>query len=336
VKIDASIAGRFGPAADQARAYEAAGYDGVWSTEAAHDPFLPLAVVANQTSRVQLGTAIAVAFAHSPLSVAQVAQDLQVESDGRFVLGLGSQVKAHITRRYSMEWGRPAARMREFILALRAIWSSWNEGHDLDFRGDFYAHTLMPPFFRPDPCPAGAPPVFLAGVNTHMTEVAGEVADGFLAHPFTTEQYLRQVTVPALEAGRRRRADGPGPLEVALPVFLVTGQDEKHYLEAKQVAQSQIAFYASTSTYRPVLAVHGWEGLQTELARLARGGRWDKMSALIDDEVLDAFAIVGPPSELAPAIRRRFDGIVHRVSVYEPRAADDAVIAALVSELAGG
>jgi probable F420-dependent oxidoreductase len=333
MRIDASIGGRFIEAADQARRYEADGYDGVWATEAAHDPFLPLALVATETSRVQLGTAIAVAFAHSPLSVAQMAHDLQVESGGRFVLGLGSQIKAHITRRYSLAWGQPAARMREFVLALHAIWSSWNEGTALDFRGDFFTHTLMTPFFSPAPSPAGRPPVFLAGVNTVMTEVAGEVADGFLAHPFTTERYLREVTLPALVRGQHRRDGGPADLEVSLPVLIVTGETEEAYSLSKQVAQRQIAFYASTAAYRPVLAAHGWEDLQTQLARLAREDRWDQMSSLVDDEVLATFAVVGEPAGLAGAITARFGGAVQRVSIYQPREADAATISSIVSEL---
>jgi probable F420-dependent oxidoreductase len=268
------------------------------------------------------------------VSLAQVAHDLQVESGGRLGLGLGSQVKAHVSRRYSMPWGRPAARMRELILAMRAIWSVWNDGAPLQFLGDFYQHTLMPSFFSPDPSPFGAPRVFLAGVNTGMTTVAGEVADGFLAHPFTTERYLRQVTWPALEEGQRRREAPPTGFEVALPVLIVTGDTESAAAASATRARGQIAFYASTAAYRPVLALHGWEDLQTELAQRARTGDADAMGALIDDDVLSTFAIVAEPDHVAGAIRERFEGIVQRISVYEPQADDGPVISSILREFA--
>jgi probable F420-dependent oxidoreductase len=336
VKIDASLDSGFARAVSQAKQYEADGYDGVFTTEAGHDPFLPLPGVARETERVQIGTAIAVAFAHSPLSLAQVAHDLQVESQGRCNLGLGSQVKAHITRRYSMDWGQPAARMRELILAMRAIWSSWNEGVPLKFHGDFYEHTLMPEFFSPAPSSFGAPTVFLAGVNVGMTTVAGEVADGFLAHPFTTERYLREVTLPALEEGHRRRDSAPTNFEVSVPVFIVTGETDQTTAASARRAREQIAFYASTAAYRPVLALHGWEDLQTELAQLVRTGNVGGMIGLIDDDVLSTFAIVAEPDQVARAIRERLDGIVQRISVYEPQGEDARVISAILEEFADG
>jgi probable F420-dependent oxidoreductase len=219
---------------------------------------------------------------------------------------------------------------------MRAIWSSWNEGAPLQFRGDFYQHTLMPPFFSPDPSPFGPPTVFLAGVNVGMTEVAGEVADGFLAHPFTTARYLREVTWPALAEGQRRREAAPTEFEVALPVFVVTGATEPARAASATRAREQIAFYASTAAYRPVLALHGWEELQTELAQLARAGDLGEMGGLVDDDVLSTFAIVAEPDQVARALRERFDGIVQRVSVYEPRAEDHEVIRAILQEFADG
>jgi probable F420-dependent oxidoreductase len=335
MKVDASLESGCARAVSQAKQYESDGYDGVFTTEAGHDPFLPLGAVALETNRVEIGTAIAVAFAHSPLSLAQVAHDLQVESQGRCNLGLGSQVKAHVTRRYSMEWGQPAARMRELILAMRAVWSSWNDGVPLKFLGDFYQHTLMPPFFSPAPSPFGPPKVFLAGVNVGMTTVAGEVADGFLAHPFTTERYLRQVTGPALEEGHgRREAPALTEFEVSLPVFIVTGATEEATAASAVRARQQIAFYASTAAYRPVLALHGWEDLQGELAQLVRTGDTSAMLDLVDNNILSTFAIVAEPDEVARAIRERFDGIVQRISVYEPHANDQRVISSILEEFA--
>ena len=195
---------------DEARRHEKAGYDGLWTSESAHDPFLPLVLAAEHTEQMELGTAIAVAFARSPMQLAYTAHDLQAYSGGRFILGLGSQIKPHIERRFSMPWSHPAPRMREFIMAMRAIWSAWNDGTKLSFRGDFYTHTLMTPFFSPPPAPGGAPEVFLAAVGEAMTAVAGEVADGLLVHAFSTERYLREVTLPALgQAWPRRGGRGP-------------------------------------------------------------------------------------------------------------------------------
>ena len=334
MKVDASLEGGFARAATDAKRYESEGYDGVWSTEAGHDPFLPLAGVAMETERVAIGTAIAVAFADSPLSLAQVAHDLQVESAGRFHLGLGSQVKAHVTRRYSMPWGQPAARLRELVLAMRSIWSSWNDGVPLQFQGDFYQHTLMTSFFSPAPSPYGPPRVFMAGVNGAMTRAAGEVADGFLAHPFTTERYLREFTLPALEEGQRRRQSPSSDFEVALPVFVVTGRTDEEQAESASAARQQIAFYASTAAYRPVLALHGWEDLQSALAQLAWTGGWSAMGDLIDDEILATFAIVEEPDKVAAALCRRFAGAVQRVSVYQPRPADQAVLSSILAACA--
>ena len=202
MKVDGKLnVWRTAEVVEEARHHEKAGYDGLWASESKHDPFLPLLLAAEHTDRLEVGTAIAVAFARSPMQLAYTAHDLQTYSGGRFVLGLGSQIKPHIERRFAMPWSRPAARMREYVSALRAIWAAWNEGEKLDFRGDFYTHTLMSPFFSPPPAPGGAPQVFVAAVGEAMTRVAGEVADGLLAHGFTTERYLREVTLPTVEAG---------------------------------------------------------------------------------------------------------------------------------------
>jgi len=305
-----------------AKEQQDAGYAGIWTAETNHDPFLPLLLAAQTTTEVDLGTAIAVAFARSPMTLAATANDLHAFSGGRFILGLGSQIKPHITKRFSMPWSQPAARMREFILAMRAIWACWNDGTKLDFRGDFYTHTLMTPFFNPGPNPHGTPRVFLAGVGELMTEVAGEVCDGFICHAFTTERYLREVTLPALERGLAKVGRNFADLEMSGPAFVVTGGTEEDMARSRAGICQQIAFYGSTPAYRPVLELHGWGELQDDLNRLSKEGRWEEMGSLIDDEVLDAFAIVAEPSEIAAKYRSRFGDIIDRLSFYAPYKSD--------------
>jgi len=304
---------------EEARRHEKAGYDGLWSSESAHDPFLPLVLAAEHTERTALGTAIAVAFARSPMQLAYTAHDLQAYSGGRFILGLGSQVKPHIERRFSMPWSHPAPRMREFIMAMRAIWAAWNDGTRLDFRGDFYTHTLMAPFFSPLPLPGGPPAVFLAAVGEAMTTVAGQVADGLLAHPFCTERYLREVTLPALGRGLAAAGRSRADVEVSLLAMIATGRTEQEMARAVDGTRRQIAFYGSTPAYRGVLERHGWGALGDELNALSKSSRedkWEAMGGLISDEVLDAFAVVAEPGGVAAEIRRRFGSLIDRVSFY--------------------
>jgi len=323
VKVDGGIGFAKGGTADEAVAAEALGYDAVWSVEAAHDPFLPLAQAAAFTEHLGLGTGIAVAFARNPMTLAVVANDLQLLSEGRFLLGLGSQIKPHITKRYSMDWSHPAPRMKELIMAIRAIWAAWAApGTPLAFRGEYYTHTLMTPFFDPGPNPFANPPIFLAAVGTHMTEVAGEVADGLLAHGFTTERYLREVTLPALERGAARSGRTRAELEVACSGMVVTGDSEEAVAKAMARVKAQIAFYASTPAYRPVLELHGWGDLQTELNRLSKRGEWEAMAALIDDDMLDAFAVVAPPEEVAGRVLARYGDLVDRFGFPVPHAVD--------------
>jgi probable F420-dependent oxidoreductase len=320
--VDGGIGFDLSQAGDAARDAEEAGYDGIWTAETSHDPFLPLLVAAERTRRVQLGTGIAVAFARSPMTLAQTAYDLQAFSGGRFLLGLGSQIKPHITKRFSMEWSHPAPRMREFILALRAIWSSWNDGTKLDFRGDFYSHTLMTPFFNPGPNPHGTPKVFLAGVGRLMTEVAGEVADGFLCHAFTTESYLREVTIPALERGLGRSGRSLDDFEISGPAFVVTGATEEDQARSAKGTREQIAFYASTPAYRGVLEHHGWGGLQDDLNAMSKQGQWAEMGERITDEMLHTFAVVGEPEQIADGLNERYGDVVDRISFYAPYRSD--------------
>ncbi|MDQ0379785.1 TIGR03617 family F420-dependent LLM class oxidoreductase [Amycolatopsis thermophila] len=316
---------------EQVRRAERDGFDGVWTTEVKHDPFLPLALGATVTERVELGTAIAVAFARNPMTVAQAANDLQELSGGRFVLGLGTQVKTHVTRRFSMPWSQPAARMREFVLALRAIWECWESGTPLRFRGEFYTHTVMTPMFTPAPHAFGAPKVFLAGVGTGMTRVAGEVADGFLCHGFTTERYLREVTIPALTAARGS-LDG---FELAGSPMVVTGRTDEELAGAVAATRRQIAFYGSTPAYRGVLELHDRAALGDDLHALSRRGEWEKMGTLVDDELLHAIAVVGRPDEAAAEVRRRYGDVFTRATLYTPYEADPALVAEVAAAVRG-
>jgi probable F420-dependent oxidoreductase len=301
----------------RAREVEEQGYDGAWSTETGHEPLLILAAAAPTTERLQLGTGIVVAFGRTPMITATMANDVQLLSKGRLLLGLGSQIKPHIEKRYSMPWSHPAARMREYILAMQAIWASWNDGTKLDFRGDFYTHTLMTPFFSPGPNQYGPPKVFLAAVGELMAEVAGEVADGILIHGFTTEQYLREKTLPAVERGFAKGGRSRESFEVSYPGFVVTGNDAEQET-ARKMVKAQIAFYGSTPAYRPVLELHGWGDLQPELNGLSKRGEWGTMAGLIDDEVLDAFAVTAEPSDVAGRVRERFGDVIDRFSFYAP------------------
>jgi probable F420-dependent oxidoreductase len=322
MKIDGGIG--FDPSGIAAQAIKAeeSGYDGVWSAETNHDPFLPIAVGAAATEKLEFGTGIAVAFARNPMTLAVLANDLQVLSKGRFMLGMGSQIKPHITKRFSMPWSHPAPRMRELILAIRAIWRTWETGEPLAFRGEFYTHTLMTPFFNPGPNPYGNPKILLAAVGELMTEVAGEVGDGFLVHGFSTERYLREVSLPALERGAAKAGKTRLDLTVSYPGFVVTGPDDKSMAAAAKGVREQIAFYGSTPAYRPVLELHGWGDLQPELNTLSKRGEWEKMGELIDDDILNAFAVVAPLDQVATEVRNRFEGMVDRFSFYAPYKVD--------------
>jgi probable F420-dependent oxidoreductase len=302
-----------------ARDVEARGYAGLWASEVAHDPFLQLLAAGQATERLQVGTAIAVAFARSPMTLAYTAYDLQRYTQGRFVLGLGTQIKAHVERRFSMPWTAPAARMREFIGALHAIWDAWQHSTPLRFQGEHYRHTLMTPMFSPPAHTWGPPPVYLAAVGPLMTQLAGEVADGLLVHGFTTERYLRERTLPALEAGLAQAGRVRDQVAVTLPGLVVSGRTGEEMARAVSAVKETIAFYGSTPAYRPVLELHGWGSLADELHSLSVGRREDKWTAmrdLVDGEVLRTFAVVGGPEEVGALVRERFAGLVDRFSVY--------------------
>jgi probable F420-dependent oxidoreductase len=313
MKIDASLPAGLTAAAATAAALEERGFDGVFTSELAHDPFLPLALAAAATGGVDLGTSVAVAFARNPMLVAGLAADLHQLSGGRFLLGLGSQVRSHITRRFSMPWSEPALRMREFITTVRSIWAGWQDGRLRRHVGRFYTHDLMTPMFDPGPSPVGYPPILLAAVGPEMTRTAAEVADGLIVHSFTSAAYLREVTVPRLRAELTRAGRDPDKFTIAMAGLFAIGRDEPQVARRSEAVRRQIAFYGATREYRAVLAHHGWDDLAGELSALARERRWDQMTALIDDEALHAFAIVGTPDVVAPEIGRRFGGAVGRL-----------------------
>jgi probable F420-dependent oxidoreductase len=331
MKIDSGL-GRLEDAAATARAAESAGYDGTWSAEVNADPFLPLTLAADATTSLQLGTSIAVAFARSPMTLAYTAYDLQRFSQGRFMLGLGSQVKAHITRRFSMPWDKPALRMREFVLAMRAAWDSWSDGAPLKFEGEFYSHTLMPPAFAPPSHPYGPPRVLIAGVGDLMTRVAGEVADGFICHGFTTPEWIREHTTPALRDGRRRAGADMAGFDVVGVPFIATGTYEE-IVAGLEVARGRIAFYGSTPAYRPVLDLHGWGDLGVELHTLSRQDRWAEMTRLVPDDVVDAFCVAALPAELPALLADRFGGLLTRLSIRLPASLSESGEAELVAAL---
>ena len=323
MKIDAGLRSSLGEVPAQAQELEAQGFDGLVTAELSSDPFFPLLLAAEHTERVSLITSIAVAFSRNPMTLANIGNDLQAYSKGRFVLGLGSQIAPHIEKRFSMPWSQPAARMREFILAMRAIWSSWYEGERLNFRGDFYTHTLMTPMFTPTNNPHGAPKVLLAAVGPKMTEVSGEVADGMLVHAFTTARYLNEVTLPAIERGLERSGRSRDGFQVCYPGFVVSGRDEREWESARTGVSQQLAFYGSTPAYRGVLELHGWGELQTELNQLSKRGEWVTMGERITDEILEEFAVVAEPHRVASTIAERCGGTVDRLACTFPFATDE-------------
>lgn len=319
MKLDRPLLTRgFDGAAAAAKTAEDIGYDGVFTFEGPHTPFFPLVAAASATSRIALSTGVAIALARNPMIVASEAHDLQVASGGRFTLGLGPQVRTHIEKRFGAPASRPAARMRDFVGALRAIWACWNDGIPLRYEGEFYRHTLMTPMFHPGASPHGPPPVLLAGVGPAMTRVAAEVADGIVLHPFHTRRFLEEVTLPEVHAGLQRSGQDRGAFRLVAQVLVVTGNDENAYRAAREATRAQIAFYASTPAYAGVLKVEGAEALQPRLRDLSKQGRWSEMAAVIDDLLLDRVAICGEPAAVGREIVARYGGIASRVALASP------------------
>ncbi len=318
------------------RELEDLGYDRAFSFEARHDPFIPLAVAAEHTSTIQLGTALAIAFARTPMTLANAGWDLQAVTGGRFSLGLGSQIRPHIEQRFSMPWSRPADRMRELVLGIRAIWDTWQHGTPLDFRGEFYTHTRMVPAFDPGPSPHGPPPVLVGAVGPRMTAVAGEVADGVLVHPVNTRRSLLELTLPALRTGADRAGRSIDDVEVICVTIIVTGRDEEQMSRSREAVRSQLAFYGTTPAYLPVFELHGYGDLHPELRQLARQDRWSEMGALIDDDLIETIAVVGEPDRIAAMVRDRLSGISDSVSLVNNRAPDPEHLADVVAGLHSG
>ncbi len=329
LKLDGGIPNRLADAAAAAGALERDGYDGGWTAETNHDPFFPLLLAAEHTSRLELGTNIAVAFARNPMIVANIGWDLQAYSQGRLNLGLGAQIQPHIEKRFSMPWSHPARRMREFVSALHSIWSAWRDGTQLRFEGEFYTHKIMTPMFTPEPQPYPAPKVFIAAVGEAMTEMCGEVADGHLGHPMVSKRYLTEVTLPVLLRGLQRAGRDRSTFEVSAEVMVATGENDEELASAMAATRKQIAFYGSTPAYRRVLELHGWGDLHAELNLLSKQGEWDAMGSLIDDDMLAAFAVVRPVDTVAAALRSRCDGVVDRVLPIFYAASQSCITAAL-------
>ncbi|KUI00866.1 LLM class F420-dependent oxidoreductase [Mycobacterium sp. IS-3022] len=335
LKVDGAVSSQLANVAKAASTLQRRGYDGCWTAEVNHDPFLPLTLAAEHTDTLELGTSIAVAFARNPMTIANIGWDLQDYSRGRLIVGLGSQIKPHIEKRFSMPWSHPVRRMREFVVAMREIWACWRDGTRLEFEGDFYTHKLMTPMFTPEPHDYSAPKVFLAAVGGAMTELAGEVADGILAHAFTTKRYFAEVTTPALQRGMARSGRQRSDFQVSCPIFVVTGEQDRDVTAAAAATRKQIAFYGSTPAYRKVLELHGWGDLHTELHRLSLAGQWDAMGTLIDDEILEAFAVVAPIDKLAAKIRDRCDGLIDRVMIGFPSSVAEKTVSQVLKELRG-
>jgi probable F420-dependent oxidoreductase len=337
MKVDAGgYAGTVDAGASAAVQAEKDGYDGWFAVETQIDPFLGCLLAAERTERIEIGTGIAVAFARNPMTVALQANDVQALSGGRFILGLGSQIKPHITRRYSMPWSHPAPRMREFILAIRAIWDTWATGAELNFEGEFYSHTLMAPFFDPGPNPHGNPKIMLAAVGPLMTQTAGEVADGVLIHGFSTERYLREATLPALEKGFEKAGRTREGFEVTAPAFVVARDTEEELAEGVATIKQQIGFYGSTPAYKPVLELHGWGELGDDLKAMTKKGEWDKLGSMIDDEILNTFAVIGTPEEAIAEVKRRYGDVCTRITMVIPPERDEARWAGLFEKLRSG
>ncbi|MBY0278484.1 TIGR03617 family F420-dependent LLM class oxidoreductase [Candidatus Binatia bacterium] len=301
-----------------ARAAEEAGFDGVWTAETAHDAYLPLAIAAEHTTKLKLGTSIAVAFPRSPLAHAMLAWDLQALSGGRFMLGLGTQVRAHNERRFGIKWEKPVKRLREMIQVIRASWDTFQNNARPSFKGEFYEFTLMTPFFNPGPIEHPEIPIYIAGVNELMCRLAGELCDGFHVHPFHSVKYLNEMVLPNIEAGAKKSGRDAKTCKLSTSAFVIVGDSAEERKKMEAPAKQQIAFYASTPQYKAVLDAHGWGDTQAQLNEKARAGDWGGMANLITDEMLDVFAVTGTWDDIAGKIHAKYDGLLDRVGFYIP------------------
>ena len=301
-----------------ARFADAVGFDGIWTFETSHEPYLPLVLAAEHSARLSLGTSIAVAFPRSPTITAQIAWDLARYSKGRFILGLGTQVKGHNERRFGIKWERPVAKMRDYIFALRAVWGSWQHQTRLHYQGEFYKLTLMTPFFSPAPHEYASIPIYIAGVNRGMCELAGELCDGFHVHPLHTTRYLQQRILPNIEIGLAKSGRARAAIQLSSSIFVIPTDDAEQALKYEADVREQIAFYASTPPYRPVFEVEGWSDVADQLKARAARGEWSAMPTLITDEMLECFALRGRWADLPALLRQKYSGLLDRVSYYFP------------------
>jgi probable F420-dependent oxidoreductase len=314
MKLDASLAPmHLTEVPAVAEAAEAVGFDCLWTSETQHNPFLPCALIAEHTQTLKMGTAIAVSFARSPADLAYTAWDLAAQSGGRFMLGLGTQVKGHIEKRFGMPWPEsPVNKLREQIQVIRAFWDCWQNDAKLRFNGEYYTIKLMSPFFNPGPIQHPDIPIYIAGVNTGLARLAGEVCDGFHAHPFNSPRYLREVILPAIEEGLYKAGRSREDLSVSVTAFAATTPEEENF------ARAQISFYASTPSYRAVFALHGWEAVAEKLSAHAARGEWGEMFGLVTDEILETFCLVTDEASLPAKLQERYAGIADRLSLYTP------------------
>lgn len=319
MKIDTGLGvGHFGDVAARARQAEALGFDGLWSSETQHDAFFPLVLAAEHTRQIQLGTSIAVAFARSPMALAYIGWDLQAMSHGRFIMGLGTQIKPHIERRFGMPWDHPTPRLREYILAMRHIWNCWQTGERLNFRGEFFKLTLMSPFFNPGPIEQPHIPIYIAGVNEQLCRLAGELCEGFHVHPLHTPKYIAEFILPEIAKGLKKSGRARQAIELVSAVFVIVGDTPDERATNRERIRQQIAFYASTPTYHPVFAMHGWQAIAEQLSHHASRGQWGEMPKLVTDDMLAVFAEEGSWAEVPAKLKKRYAGLLDRLSYYLP------------------
>ena len=333
MKIDGPFYATLETAAAEAERLAAIGYDGVYTLEGSWDPFLPLVLASEHAPALDIATGIAVAFPRNPSHIAYQAWDLQKFSKGKFLLGIGSQIKAHIEKRFGLEFDPPASRMREYIQAVKAFFDCWQNGSKLDFQGKFYRHTLMTPMFNPGPNPYGPPPIMLGALGPKMTEVAGEVADGLIVHPFNSLPFLEERALPAVRRGLDKAGRSIDDFLLQVNAIVITGESEEEYRAAENSVKGLLGFYASTPAYRPPMEAVGLGELQPKLNALSKEGKWDQLGDYIDDEFLDAFCVRGEPGDIAAKLKARYGEYADRLAIYAPYAASDAMWTGIVASL---
>ena len=318
MKVDTGLTVDLAHVAEAAQRAERLGYDGVFTPETGHDPFLAHAIAAEHTEKLELGTAVAIAFPRSPMASAQIAWDLQKYSKGRFTIGLGTQVKGHIVRRYGMDWVAPGPRLRDYVLMMRAIWDSWQNGTKPSFEGEHYRYTLTSPFFNAGPIDAPFPKVHISAINPYNARTVGEHCDGIKLHPFNTKKYFDEKILPNIKKGLEKSGRTMDDIEVCGTGFIITGETEEDVEKAKAPVRQQLSFYASTRSYKVVLDAHGWGHVNEELFRMSIEGKWQEMAAGITDEMLEQFATIGTYDQIVGKIKARSAGVIDRVTFQIP------------------